>query len=184
VLRQYGWGVPAFVLTRLFAPAFYARHDTRTPMIFALVSIGVNIIAGITLYRLVGIWGIAAATSLASWLNVFMMAGTLARRGAYAPSPKAWSRISRSLAASIALGCGLALGSRFRPSIEHLFGHFHVGHAIGGKELALLLTVLVGAAAYPPLLLALGGVSRAEIRAALRRQPRSAGDDAPSQELL
>jgi putative peptidoglycan lipid II flippase len=183
VLRQYGWGVPAFVLTRLFAPAFYARHDTRTPMMFALVSIAVNIVAGIGLYRLVGVWGIAAATSLASWLNVFMLAGTLARRGAYAPGRKAWSRISRSLAASISLGCGLALGSHFRPSIEHLFGRLHVGHAIGGKELALLLTVLIGAAAYPPLLLALGGVSRAEIRSALRRQPKRSGDNIGPQEL-
>jgi putative peptidoglycan lipid II flippase len=133
---------------------------------------------------LVGVWGIAAATSLASWLNVFMMAGTLARRGAYAPGPKAWSRISRSMAASIALGCGLAMASHFRAPIEHLFGHIHIGRAIGGKELALLLTVLVGGLAYPPLLLALGGVSRAEVRAALRRQPRSSGDDISSQELL
>jgi putative peptidoglycan lipid II flippase len=184
-LRQYGWGVPAFVLARLFTPAFYARHDTRTPMIFALVSIGVNIAAGVGLYSLVGFWGIAAATSLASWLNVFMLAGTLAWRGSYAPGPKAWSRIGRSLAASIALGCGLALASRYRASVEHLFHGFHlVIHAIGPKELALLLTVVVGALAYPPLLLALGGVSRAEVRAALRRPPKIAGEDIPPPELL
>jgi putative peptidoglycan lipid II flippase len=183
-LRQYGWGVPAFVLTRLFTPAFYARHDTRTPMTFALISIGVNIAAGISLYRLVGFWGIAAATSLASWLNVFMLAGTLARRGAYAPNPKAWSRISRSLAASIALGCGLGLASHYRLPIQHLFGGLHIGRAIGSKELALLLVVATGALAYPPLLLALGGVSRAEIRAALRRPPKVAGETAPSEDLL
>jgi putative peptidoglycan lipid II flippase len=184
VLRQYGWGVPAFVLTRLFSPAFYARHDTATPMRFALVSIAVNIAVGVSLYRLVGVWGIAAATSLAAWLNLFMLAGTLARRGAYAPSPKAWSRISRSLAASIALGCGLGLASHYRVPIQHLFGGFHIGHAIGSKELALVLTVIAGALAYPPLLLTLGGVSRAEIRAALRRSPKAAGEDLPGEELL
>ncbi len=183
-LRQYGWGVPAFVLTRLFTPAFFARQDTRTPMTFALISIGVNIIAGVTLYHLVGFWGIAAATSLASWLNVFMLAGTLARRGAYAPGPKAWSRISRGLAASIALGGGLALASHYRLPIQHLFGHFHIGRAIGSKEMALLLTVVLGALAYPPLLLALGGVSRAEIRAALRRPPKGSGPALPTEELL
>ena len=183
-LRQYGWGVPAFVLTRLFTPAFFARQDTRTPMTFALVSIGVNIVAGITLYRVVGFWGIAAATSFASWLNVFLLAGTLARRGAYAPGSKAWSRISRSLAASLVLGAALAAASHYRAHIEQLFGHFHVGHAIGPKELAIVCVVAAGAALYPPLLLAFGGVSRAEVRAALRRPPRIAGEEPPPQELL
>jgi putative peptidoglycan lipid II flippase len=183
-LRQYGWGVPAFVLTRLFAPAFFARQDTRTPMRFALISIGVNIVAGITLYRVFGFWGIAAATSLASWINVFMLAGTLARRGAYAPGPKAWTRIARSFAASLILGLALGAASYWRPQIEALFGHFHLIRAIGPKELALVLTVGAGALIYPPLLLALGGVSRAEIRAALRRQPRVAGEEPPPPELL
>jgi putative peptidoglycan lipid II flippase len=182
-LRQYGWGVPAFVLTRLFAPAFFARHDTRTPMNFALISIGVNIAAGITLYKTVGFWGIAAATSFASWLNVFMLAGTLARRGAYAPGRKAWSRISRSFSASAILGLTLAAASHWRGHIEALFRHIHIGHAIGGKELAVALTALAAVALYPPLLLAFGGVSRAEIRAALRRPPRLAGEVPPPQEL-
>jgi len=183
-LRQYGWGVPAFVLTRLFNPAFYARQDTRTPMRFALISIGVNIVAGVGLYSLVGFWGIAAATSFASWLNVFMLAGTLARRGAYAPGRKAWSRIGRGLAASLILGAALAAASHYRAHIEHLFGGFHIGHAIGPKELAIVCVVAAGAALYPPLLLAFGGVSRAEVRAALRRPPKVAGEDLPPQELL
>jgi putative peptidoglycan lipid II flippase len=180
-LRQYGWGVPAFVLTRLFAPAFYARQDTRTPMRFALISIGVNIAGGVGLYTLFGFWGIAAATSLAAWLNVALLVGTLARRGTYAPSPKAWSRIARSLAASLVLGAGLAAASHFRRSIEHVFRHVHVGHAIGAKEIAILCVVLAGALLYPPILLASGGVSRAEVRAALRRPPKIA--ERPPQEL-
>jgi putative peptidoglycan lipid II flippase len=183
-LRQYGWGVPAFVLTRLFNPAFYARQDTRTPMRFALISIGVNIAAGVGLYTAFGFWGIAAATSLASWLNVFLLAGTLARRGSYAPSPKAWARISRGFAASLVLGAGLAAASHYRAHIEHLFGHFHIGRAIGAKELAILCVVLAGGALYPPLLLAFGGVSRAEVRAALRRPPKAAAAEPPPQELL
>ena len=40
-LFQFGWGVPAFVLIRILAPAFFARGDTRTPMKFALVSVTV-----------------------------------------------------------------------------------------------------------------------------------------------
>jgi putative peptidoglycan lipid II flippase len=178
-LRQYGWGVPAFVLARLFAPAFYARQDTRTPMTFALISIGVNIAAGVSLYTVFGFWGIAAATSLAQWLNVGLLAGTLARRGVYAPGPLAWNRIVRSLAASLVLGAGLAAASHYRPYIEGLFGHFHIGRAVGAKELAVLCVVLAGGLAYPPLLLAFGGVTRAEVRAALRRSAGAAAEGPP-----
>ena len=184
-LRQYGWGVPAFVLARLFAPAFYARQDTKTPMRFALISIAVNIAAGIGLYTTFGFWGIAAATSIASWINVALLVGTLARRGTYAPGRKAWTRIARSFAASAVLGAALGAASYYRSHIEALFGHFHIGHAIGAKELAILCVVVAGAALYPPLLLAFGGVSRAEIRAALRRPAKVAPEDLPPpQELL
>ena len=65
-LLQYGWGVPAFVLTRILAPAFFARQDTKGPMIFALASVTVNVVLGIALFRLVGVQGIAAATSAAA----------------------------------------------------------------------------------------------------------------------
>ena len=43
-LLQYGWGVPAFVLTRILAPAFFARQDTKGPMVFALASVTVNVV--------------------------------------------------------------------------------------------------------------------------------------------
>jgi putative peptidoglycan lipid II flippase len=71
-LMQYGWGVPAFVLAQLFSRAFFARQDTTTPMRFAMVSVAVNVALGITLFRLFGVAGIAAATATAWWVNVLM----------------------------------------------------------------------------------------------------------------
>ena len=35
ILAIYGLGLPAFVLIKAFLPGFFAREDTRTPMIFA-----------------------------------------------------------------------------------------------------------------------------------------------------
>jgi len=37
VLRQFAWGVPAFVLAKVLTPPFFAREDTRRPMIFAVI---------------------------------------------------------------------------------------------------------------------------------------------------
>ena len=160
-LQQYGWGVPAFVLAALFTRAFFARQDTRTPMNYGLISVAVNVVAGFILFRLVGVAGIAAATSFASWVNVALMASTLARRGAYAPSAAAWSRLIRIVLASAILGGLLVFASLARPVIEHLLAHVHIGRAIGPKELAILGVTVLAALVYPLLLLGVGGISRA-----------------------
>ena len=169
-LMQYGWGVPAFVLAQLFSRAFFARQDTTTPMRFALVSVAANVALGITLFHYVGVPGVAAATAGAWWLNVVMMGFTLARRDHYRPSPKAIARLIRIVIANVALGVVLALASYFRPQIQGLFGHLHLGHALGPKEFAITLTVVVAAGLYPLLLFGSGGLTIAEARGALRRR--------------
>jgi putative peptidoglycan lipid II flippase len=168
-LQQYGWGVPAFVLQQLLNRGFFARQDTRTPMNFSIVTVVANVVAGVVLFHLVGVAGIAAATSLASWLNVALMAATLARRGHYAPSRKAVSRLLRILAASALLGALLGFAAHERPAIEHLFGHLRLTRAIGPKELAVAAATAAGLAAYPVLLLASGGITRAEAARLLHR---------------
>jgi putative peptidoglycan lipid II flippase len=167
-LQQYGWGVPAFVLAQITSRAFFAQQDTRTPMRFALIAVGVNIALGVTLFQLVGVAGIAAATSAATWLNVVMMAVTLARRGIYAPSLSAWSHLARVLAASIALGLLLAAASHFRGIIEAPIAHLRLG-PLHAKEIAILGVSAAAVLVYPVLLIVSGGISPAQMRAALRR---------------
>jgi putative peptidoglycan lipid II flippase len=179
-LQQYGWGVPAFVLVQITNRAFFARQDTRTPMRYALVSIAVNVAAGVALFRLIGVPGIAAATSLASWLNVVMLATTLARRGDYALSAHAVSKLLRILAASVALGLLLAAASHFRAEIEAPLAHLRLG-PLHAKEVVILDVVIAAAAAYPLLLFASGGLTLAEVRRALRRPAGIApADDTPT----
>src|SRR5690606_39885767 len=100
-LFHYGWGVPAFVLAKIYAPAFFAREDTKAPMRFALISMTINIALGAALfftlrsYGYLGFPGLAIATSVAAWVNVLLMIFSLSRRGAYAPSAKATWRLGR-----------------------------------------------------------------------------------------
>ena len=181
----YGLGTPAFVLSQLYSRAFFARQDTRSPMKFALVSVAVNIVIGVTLVRIVGFQGIAAATAIAAWLNVGQMAWALGRKGHYQPSARAWSRVVRITLASLVLAGLLAVAQHFRPQIEAVFSGVHIGRRIvGAKEIAVLATVLIGALAYPPLLLAFGGLKMSEIKAALRRQPKGPSLDEELEEDL
>ena len=163
-LFWYGIGTPAFVLQQLFSRAFFARGDTKTPMKFAMLSVAVNIAAGLLFFHLIGFAGIAAATALASWLNVTMMAATLQMQDHYSPSWETIVRLRKLIAASVIMGLVMATASWLRP---------HFQHFLLRKEIAVGFTVIVGAAAYVALLFAFKAVSRAEIKAALKRSPKT-----------
>ncbi len=180
-LFHYGWGVPAFVLARVLSPVFFARHDTKAPMRFALISVGVNIGLGVTLFYIIGFEGIAAATAFASWLNVAQMVHALRKRGDWSPSPAAWSKLARIAVASGVLGAVLFSAQLFRARLEAPLDGFHM-IGLGPKEIAVLLLSMAGAALYPALLLGSGGVTLAEVKEALRRKPGVAA--APPTDLL
>ena len=42
-LAAYAAGLPAFVLVKVLAPAFFARHDTATPVKIAVAAMAVNL---------------------------------------------------------------------------------------------------------------------------------------------
>jgi len=175
ILFHYGWGLPAFVLVKILQPAFFARGDTKTPMRYSLISVGLNVVFGVSLFYTIGFQGIAIATSLATWISVLQLTLTLARQKAYRPSARAWSKMVRVAAASAGMGVALALATHFRADVEGPISQLPV---LGryAKEFGVLLLCGAGAAVYPVLLFAFGGVTPGEVRAAFRRRK---GDPAP-----
>jgi len=176
-LFHYGWGVPAFVLAKIYAPAFFAREDTKAPMRFALVSMALNIALGAALFfglraaGHAGFPGLAIATSVAAWVNVGLMVMSLARRGAYAPSAQASSRLLRIAVVSAALGAALYLGESNRALLEA---------QLGSKEAAIALLIFGGGTSYFLFLFLTGAVTISEVRGAFRRERGApAGSTAP-----
>lgn len=172
-LFQFGWGVPAFVLIRILAPAFFARGDTRRPMAFSLISVAVNAaLAFVLMFGLkMGVSGIAAAVSAAAWTNALLLGATLWRRGHYRPSPAAASRLARIGLASIGLGLVVGVASWARPMlqgpIEALLGAIGSDH--GAKELTLLAVVAAGGLTYVVLAFATRAITVAEIKGMIRK---------------
>ncbi len=86
-LRAFAVGLPAFVLIKVFSPAYFAREDTRTPMIYAGISMVVNVVGSLVLFFVLPRFGlmphigIAIATTLAGWVNTLLLWATLGRRG-------------------------------------------------------------------------------------------------------
>ncbi|WP_068876663.1 MULTISPECIES: murein biosynthesis integral membrane protein MurJ [unclassified Phenylobacterium] len=178
LLFHYGWGVPAFVLIKILQPAFFARGDTRNPMIYSLISVAVNVALGVALFFTMGFQGIAFATAAASWITVFQMLAYLRAKSIWTPSKRAVGKIVRVSLASLGMGVAVALASHFRPVLEAPLASL-LPH--GTKEISVLLVCLAGAALYPVLLFAFGGVTPGEARAAFRR--RKGDVAAPSADL-
>jgi putative peptidoglycan lipid II flippase len=72
VLAGYAVGLPAYIAGKVFATACYARQDTKTPVIVAALSVGFNVVVGLTLVFIfnMGVAGIALATGLAGWVQI------------------------------------------------------------------------------------------------------------------
>jgi putative peptidoglycan lipid II flippase len=100
-------GLPAFVLVKVFHPGFFAREDTKTPMIFAGIGMGANVALALLLFVVLGAVGIAVATSIAGWLQVALLAGTLRERKQFAFDQTFNRRFPAICAASLIMGAAV-----------------------------------------------------------------------------
>jgi len=170
-LRHFAWGVPAFVLAKVLTPPFFAREDTRRPMMFAITSVVVTVVVGTALFfgfRRAGIdpvQGLAIATSLAAWINVALLAGTLMRENVWRPSKAFTSRVARLLAASAVMAALLLAAG---------LGYETLSRLLLAKEIAVLFAVGAGALVYGLCLVLFRAVSVAELKGVLRREPGAA----------
>ena len=93
-------GLPAYVLIKVFQPAFFSREDTRTPVFVAAFALSVNIALNFWVVPRYGIVGLAAATAITAWLNVATLYTVLQLRGWFTMTGKLAGRIARQVAAT------------------------------------------------------------------------------------
>ena len=79
-LQAFAFGLPAFMLLKIFTSAFYAQKDIKTPVRIAVFVVGINIGLNLILIKPLAHVGIALATSLAAWVNVVSLGWCLHRR--------------------------------------------------------------------------------------------------------
>ncbi|MGK2922539.1 MAG: murein biosynthesis integral membrane protein MurJ [Methyloceanibacter sp.] len=84
MLAALALGLPAYVLIKVLQPSFFAREDTKTPMIYASIAMAANAALCYVLFVILGAVGIAIATSLAGWINVALLVMELRRRAEFA----------------------------------------------------------------------------------------------------
>lgn len=166
-LCAYAVGLPAFVLVKVLAPGFFAREETRTPMMFALASVVLNLVLALILFfGGLGFMGLAIATSAAGWLNALLLGFTLLRQGHLVFDDRLKHRLPRLALASILMGVSVfALASILPELTATLTGWVGVD---GVSILGLLLLVASGGGIYAIACVSTGALRISEIMEALR----------------
>jgi len=148
ILGAYASGLIATSLVKLFASAYYALEETRTPVKYAAVAVamGVTLGAGLMFWLSGRGWGARAVAGLAlggaagAWLNLGLLARGLARRGLTGVWRPAFGSICR-----IALGGAVAAGLSW-PVRFWIEGTLGAGTLARAGELGAV--VLAGAIPY------------------------------------
>lgn len=68
-LIAFAFGLPFYMITKVFSTTFFAHKDTRTPLIGGVISIVSNILFIFILVPYIKHVGVALATSLSAWCN-------------------------------------------------------------------------------------------------------------------
>ena len=117
-LAGFAIGIPGYVLVRVLQPGYFARENTKTPMLIAGVTVIVNIVFSIMLFDSLGHIGIAIATSIAAWVNVALLLFGL--RNFWKPDARLKSRMPKIFIASIIMGSLLWI---LHQTIKEMFNH-------------------------------------------------------------
>ena len=162
-LAAYALGLPAFILIKILAPGYFARQDTKTPVrigVIALISnMAYNLILVIPMVMLgfaTPHLGLAIATVMSGWQQVFMLYRGLHKEQVYQVSHENRRWLLRCIIPMIAM-CGVVLWlSPAGPAWSDMSAPTRAG-SLCGIITAALLTYAAG--------LLLSGARPADLRA-------------------
>lgn len=151
-LRSMAGGILGFMLIKIFAPAFFARQDTKTPVKIGIISVFANMIFSVVF---IGIFyflemplhgGLALATTGAAFVNAGLLYYFLYQREIFRFGSH-WKKLFAQFA--IATSAMIA-------ALYVMLPYFPTNEAQWQRIIALLVMCAVGAAVYGVVLLATG----------------------------
>ncbi len=152
-LIAYSLGLPAFILIKIFAPAFFARQDTKTPVRIGIIALISNMAYNIILV-LPMVWfgftaphtALAIATSMSAAQQAYMLYQQLRDQDIYRVSPELIHFCKRLILPLLVMGVIIwALSG----------GNWHALDA-GARVLKLLFIIGAGTLSYAAALLLVG----------------------------
>jgi putative peptidoglycan lipid II flippase len=160
-LAAFSIGLPSYVLVKVLTPGYYARHDTRTPMRFAMISIAVNLILNLVFILPLKHVGPPLATALASTVNVWLLYHTLRKRGHFESDARLRRRIPRLAVAALLMGVALYF---IAPAVSP-----YLAGSILRRAAGLIVLVSAGLAVYAVACFLTGAFVPDDIKLMMRR---------------
>lgn len=103
-LQAFSFGLPAYILIKIFSTTFFARKEMKIPVIVAIFSVAIDIILSIALLKPLAYVGIALATATSAWVNAIILGIILRKQGFLKFDRKILHFFPRCLLASIIMG--------------------------------------------------------------------------------
>ena len=104
MLGALALGLPGHVLVKALSPIFFAREDTRTPMLAAAVGLVAALIGSVAFMAIGRPTGIALSVGLSGWISAAMLWSIAARRGLLDVGWDAWRRLILIFASALVMG--------------------------------------------------------------------------------
>jgi putative peptidoglycan lipid II flippase len=104
MLGAFALGLPGHVLVKALSPIFFAREDTRTPMLAAVIGLAVVVAGGLGFMAIGRPTGIALSIAISGWIAAAMLWLLARRRGLLAASTLSWRRLARIALAALLMG--------------------------------------------------------------------------------
>jgi len=154
-LMAYTLGLPAFMLVKVLAPAFYSRKDTTTPVRIAIVALVTNMVLNLVFVVPLVVLGVsgphaglALATSIAAWVNAGLLYRMLRKQQVYLPE-SGWRRFYLQLGLA-----GVALGAVLFWGVQGM--QVWLDWSVWSRVFWLFVWIMAGAATYFIILQLLG----------------------------
>ncbi len=106
-LMAYASGLLSFMLVKVFAPAFYSRQDTKTPVRYGIITMVANMVFNLLLAVPFGYVGLAMATAISGTLNAVLLYRRLAKQEVYRISKQTWLFLLKVSMATLVMVAGL-----------------------------------------------------------------------------
>ena len=148
-LSIYAAGLPAFVLQKTVQTQFFARHDTRTPFICAIVALIVNAVAAFGFIGVLDYLAAALGATLAGWTLLFLLIYYMRPMGSSARlDRRCWICIPKIILASLVMG--IALYFTIESTLDYVANSplryiWLAGLVAGGALMYFSVLILLGA---------------------------------------
>ena len=146
-LQALSGGILAFMLIKVFAPCYYARQDTKTPVKIGIIAMVSNMV-----FNLMLVWhfkhvGLAFASTLSAFLNAGLLYWGLHKQGVYRLQ-KPW--VALGLRYGVANGAMVAVLCWMTPqanywlnmATSHKLGYLAVICGAGAATYVVVLTLV------------------------------------------